>query len=111
MATLTNEVKFSIKIIIDVKLKKVLFAETGKDFVDFIFSLMTLPLSSVTKLLSKKGMVGTLGSLYKSIESLQNQYYYLGDLSKDSVLVPKSSVVVPLLCLREGPNAANGQTP
>lgn len=54
----------SLKILIDTKSNKVVFAEAGKDFVDFIFHMMSLPLSTVVKLLNEKGMVGCLGDLH-----------------------------------------------
>lgn len=44
----------SLKLLIDKKHKKVLFAEAGKDFVDFLFTLLSLPVSIVIGLLSKK---------------------------------------------------------
>ncbi|KAG0477480.1 hypothetical protein HPP92_014321 [Vanilla planifolia] len=41
-----------LKLLVDNQSKKVLFAEADKDFIDFMFSLLTLPLGSVIKLLS-----------------------------------------------------------
>ncbi|XP_074300613.1 uncharacterized protein LOC141631906 [Silene latifolia] len=77
MAGSSNEVKLSLKLIVDKKANKVVFAEAEKEFVDFIFSLMSLPLSCVSKvlLLNEKGMVGSLGALYKSFESLDTQCF------------------------------------
>lgn len=103
MAAQVTEKKLSLTILINVKAQKVLFAYVGKDFVDFIFQIMSLPLSSITKLLNEKsGMVGSLGTLYKSIESLSSQYYE-SNLNKDSVLNPRVPVVVPFLSFNDAP--------
>lgn len=50
--------KVSLKLLIDTKGNKVLFAEAGKDFVDFLFNLLSLPLGNVINLLTKNSMVG-----------------------------------------------------
>ncbi|CAL1361682.1 unnamed protein product [Linum trigynum] len=66
--------KVTLKLLIDTKTRRVLFAEAGKEFVDFLFALFSLPLGSVTKLLSTDNMVGCLGNLYKSIEDLSGAF-------------------------------------
>ncbi|KAL9226663.1 hypothetical protein vseg_002450 [Gypsophila vaccaria] len=98
----TSEKKLSLKIMVDVKAKKVVFAEANSESVDFIFSLISLPLLSVTKLLqlNKKGMVGCLGTLFKSIESLDTQCYK-GEINSSFVLKPRASVSVPLLSFHD----------
>ncbi|XP_038691339.1 uncharacterized protein LOC119989732 [Tripterygium wilfordii] len=78
----------SLKLLIDTKDHKVLFAEAGKDVVDFLFSILSLPVGTVTRLLKEKGMVGTLGNLYQSIEDL-NDAYMQPNQSKDTLLMPK----------------------
>ncbi|KAK0591772.1 hypothetical protein LWI29_007740 [Acer saccharum] len=79
----------NLKLLIDTKSKKVLFAEAGKDFVDFLFYLLSLPVATVTKLLKEKGNVGCLTDLYKSLENL-NQTYMQPNQNKTSLLNPKS---------------------
>ncbi|XP_021849794.1 uncharacterized protein [Spinacia oleracea] len=102
------KMKISLKLQVDVKTNKVVFAEAGKDFVDFIFTLMELPLSTVSKLLNneKLGMVGCLGELYKSIESLDVDYYD-SKLSKDSLLKQTDDVTVPLFSLNTVPKPSS----
>ncbi|CAO2825601.1 unnamed protein product [Amaranthus hypochondriacus] len=95
-----KDMRISLKLLVDTKANKVLFAEATKEFVDFIFHIMCLPLGTVVKLLSQNKMVGCLGDLYKSVSSLNTQYFQT-DLNKHSVLNPKSSVNVPLLSLKE----------
>ncbi|KAJ0705023.1 hypothetical protein HanPI659440_Chr14g0569001 [Helianthus annuus] len=95
--------KVSLKLLIDVKSKKVLFAEASKEFVDFLFHILSLPIGTVIKLLRKNSMVGSLGNLYDSIENLSNTYMQPNQ-SKDAVLNPKIAnfgAHVPLLLPNE----------
>ncbi|KAH7841126.1 hypothetical protein Vadar_025902 [Vaccinium darrowii] len=101
MATTSSEAKVSLKLLIDTKAKRVLFAEAGKDFVDFLFNLLQLPVRTVVRLLTEQTMVGTLGNLYESIENM-NETYFQSNQTKDSVLKPKapfSATQIPLLSL------------
>ncbi|CAN1269403.1 hypothetical protein LINPERPRIM_LOCUS13569 [Linum perenne] len=80
--------KVTLKLLIDTNTKKVLFAEAGKEFVDFLFTLLSLPLGTVIKLLSKNKMVGCLGNLYQSIEDLSDNFIQPSS-NKNAVLNPK----------------------
>lgn len=89
----------SLKLLIDTKNEKLLFAEASKDFIDFLFNLLSLPMGQVVRLLRKKDMVGCLPNLYKSIENL-NETYIQPNASKDVLLKPKAAIpasVFPLL--------------
>ncbi|XP_021296094.1 uncharacterized protein LOC110425492 [Herrania umbratica] len=78
----------SLKLLVDVRGQRVLFEEAGKDFVDFLFNIMSMPVGTVVRLLNKEGMVGSLGKLYESIEKLSDVYMQrLQD--KDALLKPK----------------------
>ncbi|MED6119625.1 hypothetical protein PIB30_013257 [Stylosanthes scabra] len=96
----TNTSNLSLKLLIDTKNNKVLFAEASKDVVDFLFTLLQLPLATVIKLLTKESVVGSLGNLYSSVENL-NHVYMQPNLSKDLLLnptiLPSSSSVSGLL--------------
>ncbi|XP_057734808.1 uncharacterized protein LOC130950315 [Arachis stenosperma] len=83
----TNSSNLSMKLLIDTKNKKVLFAEASKEVVDFLFTLLQLPLATVIKLLTKEAVVGCLGNLYSSVENL-NHVYWQPNLSKDVILNP-----------------------
>lgn len=87
-ATSSASTNVSLKLLIDTKSKKVLFAEANKEFVDFLFHILSLPVGTVIKLLKKNSMVGSLGNLYDSIENLSDTYMQPNQ-SKDSVLNPK----------------------
>ncbi|KAL2932573.1 Netrin-G2 [Bienertia sinuspersici] len=101
-----KEKKVSLKLLIDTKANKVLFAEVGKEFVDFLFHIMSLPVGTIINLLNVDRMVGSLGALYKSIESLSTDYLQ-PNLNKDSVLKPRAPGVVPLLSLKDTPTTTN----
>ncbi|RCV24732.1 hypothetical protein SETIT_5G109400v2 [Setaria italica] len=52
-----------MKLLVDTKSHRVLYAEAGKDVVDFLFSLLALPLAAVTKLLTTGGTSTAGGSV------------------------------------------------
>ncbi|KAH6774704.1 hypothetical protein C2S51_013108 [Perilla frutescens var. frutescens] len=102
--------KVSMKLLIDsTKGKRVLFAEAGKDCVDFLFHILSLPVATVIRLLQAQGMEGSLPNLYQSLQDLSNTYI-LPDKNKGTFLnpvLPVSSSSVLLLALnvaREIPN-------
>ncbi|KAI3799797.1 hypothetical protein L1987_35100 [Smallanthus sonchifolius] len=101
---MANSSSASTKLLIDIKSNKVLFAEASKDFVDFLFYILSLPVGAVIRLLKKNSMVGSLGNLYGSIENLSNTYMQPNQ-SKDAVLNPKltnSGGHVPFLLPNDG---------
>ncbi|KAL7127211.1 hypothetical protein ABFS83_14G240300 [Erythranthe nasuta] len=108
---MANNSSVSMKLLIDTHGKRVLFAEAGKDCVDFLFYILSLPVANLVNLVGKKQMVGSLGNLYESIETL-NQSYIQPNKTKDTLLKPVAPVCsgssVPLLALKEAvPTAAS----
>ncbi|XP_054785511.1 uncharacterized protein LOC129292036 isoform X2 [Prosopis cineraria] len=92
--------KMSLKLLVDAKSERVLFAEASKDFVDFLFNLHRLPIGTVTKLLTKTNMVGSLGKLYESIENLNYTYLLQQNQDiKDILLKPKTLIPPGFLLL------------
>ncbi|GMN57251.1 hypothetical protein TIFTF001_026366 [Ficus carica] len=110
MASSKSEV-IRLKLMVDTKKKRIPYAMVGKDFVKFVFTFLSLPVATVTRLLTKSssntGMVGCLGDLYKSLEEMEDFYEttFTGNkLYKDSALYPKvpfsvssAAAKVPLL--------------
>jgi hypothetical protein len=76
-----------MKLLVDTKAQRVLFAEASKDVVDFLFSLLALPIGTAVKLLGKDSMVGCISSLYGSVEKLDGTYVQPG-AAKDALLHP-----------------------
>ncbi|MCI24776.1 DUF674 family protein, partial [Trifolium medium] len=83
--------KLTMKLLIDTKNEKVLFAEASKTVVDFLFHILTLPLATVVKLISKNGMVGSIENLYQSFQDL-NETYMHPQQSKDLLLNPTAAI-------------------
>ena len=51
-----------------------LFAEADKNFIGFLFHILALPVGTFIALLTKQGMVGSLGNIYESIENVSTTY-------------------------------------
>ncbi|XP_022640568.1 uncharacterized protein LOC106770740 [Vigna radiata var. radiata] len=83
--------KLTLKLLIDAKREKVLFAEASKTVVDFLFNLLCLPIGTVIRILKKNQMVGCLANLYQSVENL-DETYMQPTLHKDILLKPSASV-------------------
>ncbi|KAI3461374.1 hypothetical protein Pfo_018037 [Paulownia fortunei] len=99
------ESTMSLKLLIDTQGKRVLFAEAGKYFVDFLFRILSVPVGTVISLLRKQEMVGSFANLYESIENLDESYIQPNQ-NKDTLLKPVAPVSgssVPLLALNEAP--------
>ncbi|KAF3969298.1 hypothetical protein ACB098_06G166500 [Castanea mollissima] len=76
--------KVSLKLMIDTESCRVLYAEAGKEFVDFLLNILTLPIGTFIPLLNRE-MVGGLGNIYESIENLSTTYLQ-PNLNKDTLL-------------------------
>ncbi|XP_038679807.1 uncharacterized protein LOC119980967 [Tripterygium wilfordii] len=67
-----DDLNLSMKLLIDPKGRRVLFAEAGKDVVDFLFSILSLPLGAIGTLQNPKALGHSIGNLYQSIEDLRD---------------------------------------
>lgn len=104
------ESRVSMKPFIDTKGKRVLYAEAGKDFVDFLFHILSLPVGTLIRLLRKQENIGSLTNLYESIENLSDSY--IQPNQKKGVVLnpapPVSSCRVPYLDLTHQSPARGG---
>ncbi|OMP02650.1 hypothetical protein COLO4_10931 [Corchorus olitorius] len=87
----------SLKLLIDSKHQRVLFAEAGKDFVDFLLNILLLPVGTVMGVLPKEDMAG-IGNLYDSLENLSDTYMQ-PTANKDTLLNPQVAVSNPAVNL------------
>jgi hypothetical protein len=87
MAPTPSASALSMKLLVDTKAGRVLYAEAGKDVADFLFSLLTLPVATVVKILNQDAMVGSIGNLYGSVETLDEPYVRSAG-SKGALLAP-----------------------
>ena len=78
----------TLNLLVDNSSNKVVYAEARKEFVDFLFGLLQIPLGSIMGLLWNHGMASGSGSLSKVYESIQNldPCYVQPNLAKDSLL-------------------------
>ncbi|KAK1412423.1 hypothetical protein QVD17_33668 [Tagetes erecta] len=84
-----------LKVFVDKKKKKVMFAEAEDDFVEILFSFLTLPLGTIARISSKHEAtkdtkVGSLDSLYESIENLDVKHF-TNEHCKVALVSPNSS--------------------
>ncbi|XBI25840.1 hypothetical protein VPH35_050684 [Triticum aestivum] len=79
----------SMKLFVDAGARRVVFAEAGKDVVDFLFSLLALPLGRADRLLAPLGGAGgSVGNLYASVERLDPAHVQPGVADKKALLHP-----------------------
>lgn len=69
-----EEQKIPIKLIVSKSKKKVCYAEAGVDFVNLIFSFLTLPLGFIVKQMQNNSMKGCNDRLYRGVRDLDEQY-------------------------------------
>ncbi|WOG95960.1 hypothetical protein DCAR_0415290 [Daucus carota subsp. sativus] len=69
----TTEDAMTIKLIVQKSSNKVLFALAEKNFEEFLFSFLTIPLGGITRLLSGNISVGSVSNLYQSVSSLNSK--------------------------------------
>ena len=74
--------KMSLKLLINKKDNKVVFAEAEYSFIDFLFNLLTLPIGTIVSFLPKENC---LRNLHESINKLE-EAYLLPNQSNDSPL-------------------------
>ncbi|XP_068339144.1 uncharacterized protein [Pyrus communis] len=71
---LTEEDNISIKLIISKSKNIVCYAEAGEDFVNLLFSFLTLPLGFVAKQIQDGSLKGCIDQLHRSVQNLDAQY-------------------------------------
>ncbi|XP_064953476.1 uncharacterized protein LOC135606382 [Musa acuminata AAA Group] len=83
----------------------VIYAEGGEDFVDLLFSFLTLPLGSLVRLSGGSSSIGSVDNLYRSVEQLGD--YIRSENCKLELIAPKLAssfscdVLVSLLGVEE----------
>jgi Protein of unknown function (DUF674) len=88
--------KLQLKLLVDQHSNRVLFAEAGKEVVDFLLGLLRIPLGMVAHLLEGEQIPGSLFSIYSSMQNLNDTYLISWD--RDTLLKPRlPSVSLPLL--------------
>ncbi|CAL9104870.1 unnamed protein product [Musa acuminata var. zebrina] len=91
MALQTPKKLLQLKLLVHQNSGQVLYAEAGKDFVDFLFGLLGVPLGHAARLLTEDHMAGCLPTLCKSFHELEDGYFVHPADDRDAVFVPDAS--------------------
>ncbi|XP_010490603.1 PREDICTED: uncharacterized protein LOC104768354 [Camelina sativa] len=70
MAEVSEDPKFTLRLLIDEEKNKVFLAEADRDFVDVLFSFLTLPMGTIVRLIEKhrkSESIGCFSNLYNSV--------------------------------------------
>jgi hypothetical protein len=95
-----------LKLLVDRRSLRVLYAEARKDAVDFLIGLLRVPAGLAARALAKHGepAPGSLGSLYAGALALDDSFFASGSPNRDALLSPAAlpSAALPLLLGGEG---------
>ncbi|XP_059648241.1 uncharacterized protein LOC132294410 isoform X3 [Cornus florida] len=86
----------SLKVLVDEEKNRVVFAESDNDFVDVLFSFMTMPIGTIIRLTREQALkwgIGCLNNLYESIENLDDKYLQ-SEKRKEMLLCPRSAAEI-----------------
>lgn len=96
MAESSGEAKVYLRLVIDEEKNKVVLAEAGKDFVDVLFSFLTLPMGTIARLFKKHNnkahppvSVGCFNNLYTSVVDIGVDNFQT-EACKRMLLCPRS---------------------
>ncbi|XP_072065668.1 uncharacterized protein [Arachis hypogaea] len=85
-----------LKLLVDRKKSCVVMAEASKDFIETLFSFLTLPLGTIIRLLSKNKLngheeakVGCINNLYNSVENATDEVFW-NPICKQMLLRPRN---------------------
>ncbi|XP_024164314.1 uncharacterized protein LOC112171349 [Rosa chinensis] len=82
----------SFKALVDKRSNKVIFIETDNDFVDVLFSFLTIPMGTIIRVARKHSLpveTGCMNNLYASVENIDARIFQTG-ACKDMLLCPRS---------------------
>ncbi|XP_044971927.1 uncharacterized protein LOC123439255 [Hordeum vulgare subsp. vulgare] len=66
----------TLKLLVDKKANRVLYAEAGKDAVDFLFSLLAMPIGTVAKVLQTGSDGFGVANIYASVQKMNTVYMH-----------------------------------
>ncbi|EYU34026.1 hypothetical protein ABFS82_13G015400 [Erythranthe guttata] len=78
----SNSKKMILKLMVQESTNKLLFAQAEEDFVDFLFSLLTIPLGGVLDC-----VLGSVNTITTGLKSIENLYKSVATLIDDKYLV------------------------
>ncbi|EYU34024.1 hypothetical protein MIMGU_mgv1a0195141mg, partial [Erythranthe guttata] len=83
--------KMNLKLMVQESTNKLLFAQADDDFVDFLFTLLTVPLGGVLDCVlgSHTNGLKSIDNLYRSVKTLIDDKYFLAPDTKTRLMKPK----------------------
>ncbi|EYU33994.1 hypothetical protein MIMGU_mgv1a018806mg [Erythranthe guttata] len=84
----SNPKKMILRLMVQKSNNKLLFAQAGDDFVDFLFSFLTIPIGGVECLLGGKTRLKSIDNLYNSIADIDDKYMATRDM-RNRITDPK----------------------
>lgn len=94
---MSEKKSLSIKLVVDKQNNRFLFAECDKDFVDVLFSFLTLPMGTIIRLLNKQSKLGCMDALYQTVEALDKKNFQT-EACKEMLLKPRSASESEIKC-------------
>ncbi|XP_045797848.1 uncharacterized protein LOC123892038 [Trifolium pratense] len=88
--------KVTLRVMVNKESNKVMYAEAGKDFVDALFSFLTLPLGTIARRVAEESNIegvrfGIISSIYQSVTNLDEQCLWT-NTCKEMLLKPRNSM-------------------
>ncbi|KAL7087073.1 hypothetical protein ACP275_13G042900 [Erythranthe tilingii] len=84
-----NSKNMLLRVMVQKSTNKLLFAQADEDFVDFLFSLLTIPLGGVECLLDGDTCLKSIDNLYTSVVDLFDDKYLVSPDIKKKLVKPK----------------------
>lgn len=78
-----------VKAIVRKSNRKIVFAEANDDFIDFLFSFLTIPLGGVLQMLEGCTSITCIDYLYNSMTALSADTYLRSHASRDKLVKPQ----------------------
>ncbi|KAK4716402.1 hypothetical protein R3W88_014740 [Solanum pinnatisectum] len=82
MEQVMETTNFGLKLLVDRKAHKFVFAECGKDFIDFLFTILKLPIGYFFGQPSKMFVLGCLGNMIPIMENFGDDLMQLDELGE-----------------------------
>ncbi|XXG89333.1 hypothetical protein AAC387_Pa12g1357 [Persea americana] len=82
--------EISLKLLVHRERTQILYAESEQDFVDVLFSFLTMPIGTIIRLTAEQTKIGCMSTLYESMKDL-NVKYLQSEECKNMLLHPKNA--------------------
>ncbi|XP_012858234.1 PREDICTED: uncharacterized protein LOC105977471 [Erythranthe guttata] len=85
----SNSKRMIVKAVVQISTNEFLFYKAGTDFIDFLFSLLTIPLGAVEYLLDGNTSLRNIDNLYRSITELIDEKYMTSQCTRNRLIKPE----------------------